>query len=393
MLEHMDGECNESREVTKPSPDGGTVSCESSSESIEWTAVSDGRACFDASHLSDSVQSFQDLMPKVSAPNLQPIVAVSDQLADSYKAFNPIKTTAATLSSISESLKWLTSDYRSQMFEAAKAISEVWSTKITDSVPNAVFSGINSSFLPYRNRFHALEVMEKSNWPLYLVGGDDLASDLANVDLECAYLGEEVGEIAERYLDDKWLASVSERWSSHDELGQGKGAMMKKALGYHAAGQYDACVSILMCLFEGLTSAYLGTSFRLKGENEEEAFGYVAKKHRLKSLDERATSKLSAPKDLVLAMSLQADTGWYTWGKISDYIVGVVLANKYEEEIAAHNPLRNKICHGEQTNYGTREHSLKAILATDLLIRLGNAARQGMLLKEGEDQESDEVGE
>ena len=149
-----------------------------------------------------------------------------------------------------------------------------------------------------------------------------------------------------------------------------------------------------MCLFEGLTSAYLGTSFRLKGENEEEAFGYVAKKHRLKSLDERTTSKLSAPKDLVLAMSLQqADTGWYTWGKISGYIAGVILANKYEEEIAAHNPLRNKICHGEQTNYGTREHSLKAILATDLLIRLGNAARQGMLLKEGEGQESDEVGE
>lgn len=52
----------------------------------------------------------------------------------------------------------------------------------------------------------------------------------------------------------------------------------------------------------------------------------------------------------------------------------------YDEAIAAHNPLRNKICHGVQTNYGTEEHSLKAILAINLITRLGCAAQQGMRL-------------
>lgn len=56
-----------------------------------------------------------------------------------------------------------------------------------------------------------------------------------------------------------------------------------------------------------------------------------------------------------------------------DYIVDVVLTGKMDDELAARNPLRNKICHGDQTEYGTKEHSLKAILVTDIMIRLGSA--------------------
>ena len=56
-----------------------------------------------------------------------------------------------------------------------------------------------------------------------------------------------------------------------------------------------------------------------------------------------------------------------------DYIVDVVLTGKMDDELAARNPLRNKICHGDQTEYDTKEHSLKVILVTDIMIRLGSA--------------------
>lgn len=57
-------------------------------------------------------------------------------------------------------------------------------------------------------------------------------------------------------------------------------------------------------------------------------------------------------------------------------MVDVVLINAKDfDGKAAHNPLSNKICHGQQTNYGTKEHSIKAILATDIVIRLGCAAK------------------
>ena len=49
----------------------------------------------------------------------------------------------------------------------------------------------------------------------------------------------------------------------------------------------------------------------------------------------------------------------------------VILTNAMTDDLAAHNLLRNKICHGAQTEYGTVEHSLKAILVTDIVIRFG----------------------
>lgn len=87
-------------------------------------------------------------------------------------------------------------------------------------------------------------------------------------------------------------------------------------------------------------------------------------------------------KDLVLIALLRAeDGGLWVWHHAVDYVIRIVLTNTMDEEIAAHNPLRNKICHGVQTNYGTQEHSLKAILATDLVIQLGSAAAEGMQLQ------------
>ena len=52
-----------------------------------------------------------------------------------------------------------------------------------------------------------------------------------------------------------------------------------------------------------------------------------------------------------------------------------VVAPQPFDIIGAHNPLRNKICHGLQTNYGTLEHSPKAMLAVDIVIRLPGMVR------------------
>jgi hypothetical protein len=66
------------------------------------------------------------------------------------------------------------------------------------------------------------------------------------------------------------------------------------------------------------------------------------------------------------------DKGHVTYDLIIDYIKDTILTStgKYED-IAEHNPLRNKICHGQQTNYGTMEHALKSILCVDLVVKLG----------------------
>ena len=78
---------------------------------------------------------------------------------------------------------------------------------------------------------------------------------------------------------------------------------------------------------------------------------------------------------------ITSESGWMVFDKAIEYLVKITLTNGMNADIAAHNPLRNKICHGEQTEFGTLEHSLKSILVTDLIIRYGGALLEGQSLE------------
>lgn len=152
-------------------------------------------------------------------------------------------------------------------------------------------------------------VLERSNWPLYLADNNDLFCELEGLDIERTDLDSAVYEIARIHLDERWLASVADRWSERDELPDGKRAVLKRAIDFHIGRQYDACVSILMCMVEGIIVEYFGPSFDYSSEEEAALFDDFAVEHNLNPLGERKSTKLKAPKDIVLAMSLQTDKG------------------------------------------------------------------------------------
>ena len=51
----------------------------------------------------------------------------------------------------------------------------------------------------------------------------------------------------------------------------------------------------------------------------------------------------------------------------------MIISGQDTEHLMDTQPLRNKICHGEQLNYGTQEHAIKAILSVDLMVNIANA--------------------
>ena len=55
---------------------------------------------------------------------------------------------------------------------------------------------------------------------------------------------------------------------------------------------------------------------------------------------------------------------------MGDYIKNVTLYSGKDYSHIEDQPLRNKIGHGDQLNFGTKEHSLKAILTIDMMIQL-----------------------
>lgn len=167
------------------------------------------------------------------------------------------------------------------------------------------------------------------------------------------------------------------RWDNHDELTQGEREILKCALSYYESRDYASCVSMLVCLSGGLLNKYCGEPIKLQG-CDVEVFNYFASIHGINSAGEEGKPlPLQAAKDKVVVLILRSEGGYFVWQAAGGYIVDVFLANRMDKDIALHNPLRNKICHGIQTNYGTWEHALKSILVTDILIRLGSMALVG----------------
>lgn len=70
-----------------------------------------------------------------------------------------------------------------------------------------------------------------------------------------------------------------------------------------------------------------------------------------------------------------AEDGILYWIKAIEYIYNTILASK-ESMNESNYPCRNKVCHGIQMNFGTKEHALKSILTIDMMIRLAENLKQ-----------------
>ena len=329
-------------------------------------------------------KNFKTPVVNLSPSVFTPLIDVCQQISSNYPLEN-IVNSMSVFEKIADANRAFAGSVLSDAFKSAQVISGLWANTVA-SIPEFKLDGLSSAFAPFRERLHLYEVMDKANWPLFLVDCDEMCEELGSLDPGSPDLLDTVSLTAFSYLDDSWLSSVEARWSNYEELPIGIRDLIRKSIRYHRHGCYDATVALLMTLVEGWTEIYLGSAFSISEAEDAELFDILATDRGLKPLCERKKSVLRNQKDLFLAMMINADTGSLACEKIIRYIVDVVLANKYDEKLAAHNPLRNKVCHGVQTNYGTKEHSLKAILVTDLMIRIGRAARAGLEYRDEEEE-------
>ena len=95
-------------------------------------------------------------------------------------------------------------------------------------------------------------------------------------------------------------------------------------------------------------------------------------KDELSSLYNIKRDKIDGEKGQLLQMFMLPEEEILMWSVALDYLWKEVLCSSTSKERWKRQPIRNKICHGDQLNFGTEEHSLKAILTIDLLIRLAD---------------------
>lgn len=244
-------------------------------------------------------------------------------------------------------------------------------------------SGIVNAFKPIAIKLNRLSVLTKTQWPMYLVDNPKACDKIDSLpdDAPDEVLKSRVDQIAFECLDEQWLDETRAIWESHEEISEGEMRLLVSALERHRKQDYEGCVSLLMNLFEGLIEKYAPNGKALN-EEQEEAFDIYAKQHRVATLySEGKRRKLRNIKDKVLLMLVTSENGWLVFDSAINYLVDITFINSMDNALAAHNPLRNQICHGKQTEFDTLEHSLKAILVTDLIIRYGGALLEGQSIE------------
>lgn len=244
-------------------------------------------------------------------------------------------------------------------------------------------SGIVNAFKPIAIKLNRLSVLTKTQWPMYLVDNPKACDQIDSLpdDAPDEVLKSRVDQIAVECLDEQWLDETRAIWESHEEISEGEMRLLVSALERHRKQDYEGCVSLLMNIIEGLIDKYAPDGKALN-EEQEEAFDIYAKQHRVATLySEGKRRKLRNIKDKVLLMLVTSENGWLVFDSAINYLVDITFINSMDIALAAHNPLRNQICHGKQTEFDTLEHSLKAILVTDLIIRYGGALLEGQSIE------------
>lgn len=222
-----------------------------------------------------------------------------------------------------------------------------------------VLKNLSEAMIPIRY----IHLLEQVKWPLFLINDEKMRDQILSA---CAVEedAEAVKEIAFSYCDETFLSSLEEDWFACSAIKQNRKPILSEALQMHTQGFYYASVSILMCQFYGIAEDIniLAKENGLSLNQEDKEF--IAEHFEID------IKYINNEKGRLLQSLMLTESGILLWNAMGNYIKNVTLYSGKDYSHIENQPLRNKIGHGDQLNFGTKEHSLKAILTIDMMIQL-----------------------
>ena len=198
---------------------------------------------------------------------------------------------------------------------------------------------------------------------MFLIDDDALRQDILTA---CADQedGEAVREIVFSYCSDDFLKAMEDDWNSCEAISVKRKPILSEAMLMHKQGYYYASTSMLMCQVYGVASDIMDLAKKNGLEIDDDEKDFVSEYFEIKRED------VDKEKGRLLQMTVMTESGMMLWNSMAKYLQSEILCSSDSKKRWATQPLRNKICHGDQLNFGTKEHSLKAILTIDMLIQL-----------------------
>lgn len=216
-----------------------------------------------------------------------------------------------------------------------------------------------------RNHFKFMEIASIIGFPVFMETDTQLQDKLVSLCgdyLEEYYPIEEIKQCIYEYYNHDMLMKKLDMWYDQEWILFERRKALKEAIEVYEKGYYFSAGSIIMCQLGGLINELFdATDFST-----------------LMTLEERKNinalynvGKIDSEKAKVLQMMSMQDNGIFQWYKSAEYMMNHTYSSTEDITRFEHDPGRHKICHGVQTNYGTKEHALKAILVADIVIQLG----------------------
>ena len=211
------------------------------------------------------------------------------------------------------------------------------------------------------NRLRYIEMLSNKKWPLFFIKDEaftntvlkafDDGTDNSNI---CAIVSE--------YFNKGFLNRIEKRWKNNTVIRSERKPILMEAIEMHRAGYYYSSVSSLMCQVYGVASDIIDVEKQyglvVSGEHKEK----VARAFKIEE------KSIDSEKGKIAQSFLFIRHSVFTWQAVIHYLNSEILCSSESKKRWAGQPLRNKICHGDQLNFGTLEHSLKAILVVDMLM-------------------------
>ena len=297
---------------------------------------------------------FEPIIPELSIKTdiFSDISAVTSQFKDLTKHFTEMPKSFVDSPAIKQLNETIFSIHKSWVCDIAEKFPSI--TTIFDSVHSVV----NNEFL---ENIRYLKSLDRSGWPLFHLDFQDsnYVSSL-NEDGYFSYLL--------FFYKNEYKKNLIESWKKAPIIKDSRKPILEEALTLFDNHFYYGTCSILMCQLYGIAEDI---------DCYSKEHSLVLSDDDIKGIDElygiENPKKFPKEKSRHFQKLMHIRNGILWWDKTLQYINNFVLKNpdKPIEEFAV--PHRNKICHGEQLNFGTQEHALKAIFIIDSLIKFSDA--------------------
>ena len=220
-------------------------------------------------------------------------------------------------------------------------------------------------------RLKILTIISEKQWPLFLYADKLLDDGLLKTKDKNELLKEEVDLVIYEKCDEEFIKEIKNRWLKNKNLNADRKNIIIHAIDKYLEHDYISCVSILACQMSGvildMNISDNDVDKKVRKEDLIDTISFLSKKNSLIYKSKDYKRLLKKEKNMFTLAVCSIDVGPLYLHEILKYIYQIIFGSE-ENLSSGTNPCRNKICHGEQVNFNSKEYGLKSILTIDILI-------------------------